>query len=281
MIYLSKKLRMALIAVLAVVSSNVVAQDVITFVWEAETSEKSFWIRATDEENFTVHWGDGSSNPYMGMGSFDITPKHTYTTEGTYTVTITGNNSSCRFTYLACQYNSLNSLDVSKSTALTILYCFANSLSSLDVSKNTALTRLYCGNNNLTALDLTNLDKLTDFLGADQNVPLTLYNNGNGAYIRLIPLNNPTFDNAPKISYAGGELKSTDITVNNTHFSVKTGNNSFVLEGDMLFTYSEDPYVVHTITATAGNNGSINPSGAVKVEKGENKTFTFFGKQRL
>ncbi len=39
--------------------------------------------------NFTVDWGDATSNTYIGLGS-TLTPTHTYAAAGTYTVSITG-----------------------------------------------------------------------------------------------------------------------------------------------------------------------------------------------
>ncbi len=56
---------------------------------------------------------------------------------------------------LACYYNQLTSLDVSKNTALKTLYCDSNQLTSLDVSDCTALETLYCYSNKLTSLDVS------------------------------------------------------------------------------------------------------------------------------
>ena len=62
--------------------------------------------------------------------------------------------------YLSVECN-LDSLDLSKNTALTDLDCGSNQLTSLDVSKNTALTDLDCGSNQLTSLDVSNNTALT------------------------------------------------------------------------------------------------------------------------
>ena len=69
--------------------------------------------------------------------------------------------------FLDCSDNDLQSLDVSKNTALTVLACAGNKLQSLDVSKNTNLGFLACYNNQLTSLDLsknTALSELDCFL---------------------------------------------------------------------------------------------------------------------
>ena len=65
-------------------------------------------------------------------------------------------------TDLDCGSNQLTSLDVSNNTALTYLDCSSNQLTSLDVSKNTALTYLDCSSNQLTSLDVSKNTALTD-----------------------------------------------------------------------------------------------------------------------
>lgn len=64
--------------------------------------------------------------------------------------------------FLDCSDNDLQSLDISKNTALTMLACANNKLQSLDVSKNTNLGFLACYGNQLTALDLTMNTKLSE-----------------------------------------------------------------------------------------------------------------------
>ena len=64
-------------------------------------------------------------------------------------------------TFLKCDYNSLELLDVSENTALTFLKCDSNQLTTLDVSANTALTYLYCHSNQLTTLDVSANTALT------------------------------------------------------------------------------------------------------------------------
>jgi Leucine-rich repeat (LRR) protein len=71
-------------------------------------------------------------------------------------------------TQLDCHDNSLKSLNVSKNTELTQLKCHDNSLESLDVSKNTALTTLDCSLNSLASLDISKNTALTD-LDCSQN----------------------------------------------------------------------------------------------------------------
>ncbi|HEY6144346.1 MAG TPA: T9SS type A sorting domain-containing protein [Flavobacterium sp.] len=56
---------------------------------------------------------------------------------------------------LHCNSNKLNTIDISKNTALTNFDCSSNLLTSLDVSKNTTLTTLYCGINQLKSLDVS------------------------------------------------------------------------------------------------------------------------------
>jgi hypothetical protein len=70
-------------------------------------------------------------------------------------------SSNTALVYLDCSVNPLSSLDVSANTALISLNCSINQLSSLDVSANTALTSLYCGGNQLTSLDVSANTALT------------------------------------------------------------------------------------------------------------------------
>ena len=62
---------------------------------------------------------------------------------------------------LYCKYsNSLESIDLSKSTKLERLDCESCALTTLDVSKCTNLMSLSCSDNKLPALDVSNLSKL-------------------------------------------------------------------------------------------------------------------------
>ncbi|MCL2130870.1 MAG: T9SS type A sorting domain-containing protein [Lentimicrobiaceae bacterium] len=185
-----------------------VSQDTITFEWAA-VDYKSFEIQAANGESFTVHWGDGNSDPYTGAGSSNITPNHLYATAGDYTVVVIG-DVSCRFIYLNCinaslisldvsenaalerlycYYNSISSLDVSNCTALTYLDCTGNALSSLDVSDNTALEELHCSGNSINSLDVSNHTALV-YLHCYNNSIISLKVNNNAVLNGLVCFNN-------------------------------------------------------------------------------------------
>ena len=55
---------------------------------------------------------------------------------------------------------------------------------------------------------------------------------------------------------------------------VYEGKDSTSLWLDNVQVYVEDPSQVHTITATAGEGGSIDPSGSVQIADGKSRTFT-------
>ena len=55
---------------------------------------------------------------------------------------------------------------------------------------------------------------------------------------------------------------------------VYQGKDSTSLWLDNVQVYVEDPSQIHTITAAAGQGGSIDPSGAVQINDGKSKTFT-------
>lgn len=63
-------------------------------------------------------------------------------------------------TYLACEWNRLTHLNISKNTKLETLYLNDNQLSNLDITKNTKLEILYCGNTGLTTLDTSHNTQL-------------------------------------------------------------------------------------------------------------------------
>ena len=55
---------------------------------------------------------------------------------------------------------------------------------------------------------------------------------------------------------------------------VYEGKDSTSLWLDNIQVYVEDPSQIHTITATAGEGGSIDPSGSVQISDGKSRTFT-------
>ena len=61
---------------------------------------------------------------------------------------------------LDCQWNHLQSLDLSHNPKLSVLYCNNNPLISLDLNANTELTYLYCHQCHLISLDVRNCIKL-------------------------------------------------------------------------------------------------------------------------
>ena len=65
-----------------------------------------------------------------------------------------------RLEYLNCSYNHLQTLDVSKFTKLFYLNCYNNQLQILDVSKNRELTYFFCSYNHLQTLDVSKNTKL-------------------------------------------------------------------------------------------------------------------------
>ena len=58
--------------------------------------------------------------------------------------------------YSANNEHIMNTLDLSRNTALKYLNCYLNGFDSLDLSNNTALEELYCSGNRLRHLSLYN-----------------------------------------------------------------------------------------------------------------------------
>ena len=124
----------------------------------ATTGLSDIQINATDGKQFTIDWGDGSTDTYTGQGdawSKDVVCNHTYASNTNYNVTISGSTADCDLIVVYFYMSDLTQIDLSKAPNLKKLYCMGNKLTTLDVSNNTALTELHCGGNQLTTLDLS------------------------------------------------------------------------------------------------------------------------------
>ncbi|MGN0341365.1 MAG: leucine-rich repeat domain-containing protein [Roseburia sp.] len=65
-----------------------------------------------------------------------------------------------KLTGLDCRFNNIRDLNVSQNDKLNLLYCDENQLSELDLSNNSRLDTLTCSYNQLKALDVTNMENL-------------------------------------------------------------------------------------------------------------------------
>lgn len=85
-----------------------------------------------------------------------------------------------------------------------------------------------------------------------------------------------------KNEFGPWEKTQAKVTVPDKFQDAKSVKFAFVYEGkdstslwmDNIQVYVEDPSQIHTITATAGEGGSIDPSGAVQITDGKSRTFT-------
>ncbi|MDL2262204.1 T9SS type A sorting domain-containing protein [Bacteroidales bacterium OttesenSCG-928-I21] len=156
--------RLLFVVCILIIARQTAAQDLICLTWEAGTSEKTIYVRATtDTENISVNWGDGIIENFDvgGMPHYSINLSHSYERSGTYNVIVTTSDANFKLTYLSCNWGQLTRLDVSAATALTTLHCSNNQLTSLDLSANAVLQDLFCPNNQLTSLDLSANTSLT------------------------------------------------------------------------------------------------------------------------
>ena len=167
------KLSFIMLAIMAC-SMNVLAQHTVSLKWNAEAgSNKELGILATKGQNFTINWGDGSALETK-TGTFDLValvleylstgeivfPEvqllwHTYTTAGSYTVTITGATTLCQINGLDCKIGQVTELNLSGCPNLYGLYCSDNLLTTLNLSNSKQLIGLECSNNLLTTLDIS------------------------------------------------------------------------------------------------------------------------------
>lgn len=85
-----------------------------------------------------------------------------------------------------------------------------------------------------------------------------------------------------KNEFGPWEKTQAKVTIPDKFQNAKSVRFAFVYEGkdstslwlDNVQVYVEDPSQIHTITATAGEGGKIDPSGTVQINDGKSKTFT-------
>lgn len=82
---------------------------------------------------------------------------------------MTGIEDFTSLVYLDCNYNSINSIDVSKNKSLTKLALHDNQLTSLDVTANAELFNLMFSENQISSIDLSQNKKL-HYLAANRNL---------------------------------------------------------------------------------------------------------------
>ncbi|MCL2289317.1 MAG: T9SS type A sorting domain-containing protein [Bacteroidetes bacterium] len=155
---------------------------------------------------------------------------------------------------------NLYELKITNCTALQNLKCSYNKLTELDVTNCKQLKHLDCSYNRLAKVDLTGLNTLNQFYGDNQIVDITLYKNEAGEYTCSMFLNNPTFSKNA-ISYSDGVIKSANVAVLSTGFTVQTNKGGFELSGTFLLHYDGvgleiyDPHDLQVINNLIANNG--------------------------
>ena len=85
-----------------------------------------------------------------------------------------------------------------------------------------------------------------------------------------------------KNEFGAWEKTQAKVTIPDKFQNAESVQFAFVYEGkdstslwmDNIQVYVEDPSQIHTITATAGEGGKIDPSGKVQINDGKSKTFT-------
>lgn len=137
-----------------------------------------------------------------------------------------------KLTYLDCQYNYIDQLDLSSNTALTYLDFTHNNLTELDISNNTALTEIYFYFNKLTTLDVSNNTALTTLVCGEGTPLESLDVSKNKALMTLSCDNNglTTLDlskNAALIGLEcyGNKLTALDLSGNATLTTVECYEN--------------------------------------------------------
>jgi hypothetical protein len=149
------------------------------YTMELVTTLSEVRLSVYGEGFVSINWGDGTViSRLMVLSSKEDNNRtsifsHTYSTNNTHTIIITGADVYTLFCFnaglidlkisnnpqlieLYASNNRLTSLNVSNNANLVVLDCAYNRLTSLDVSKNTKLLRLSCEGNRLSALNVRN-----------------------------------------------------------------------------------------------------------------------------
>jgi hypothetical protein len=171
--------------------------------------------------------------------------------------------------FLYCNNNKLTELDLSSCSGLERLGCGINQLTELNLSNCPNLIGLSCFSNQLTELDLSPCPDLDFFSGNEQQISLTLHNNGENLYVHTISLNEPWFSNG-EIDYIGGKITSTNTTATTTDFTVKTWHShpNYKLSGTITFEYEGVGIGENTIAP----NITVYPNptkGVLRIESGD------------
>ena len=142
-------------------------------------------------------------------------------------------------TELYCGYNQINHiLDVTQNANLTKLNCYGNIITNLDVSQNTNLTELNCGWNVLDNLDVTNNPDLTILkcshnqltnLDISQNMDLTELHCENNSLQALDVTQNA---NLLVLKCNNNHLGTLDIS-NNTDLNILNCSNDYLSSLDL------------------------------------------------
>jgi len=139
-------------------SFSLIANDTISFTWKGG----HFKIIASENEQFTIDWGDGSAmETKSGTGKWQLFSQNYSDSE--YMVTVFAVTSDCQLTAFDCFFGKeVTSLDVKNCPSLTWLNCSGNnSLSSLDISNNIVLKRFECIYNQIDSLNISNNLEIT------------------------------------------------------------------------------------------------------------------------
>lgn len=143
-----KMLAAALLAVCALASPPLSAQEQTVTLTTAKAEGSQVTLMLNKTGGLSVDWGDGAFVPVEKGGSDVI--EVTGTVRGPRIVVKGG----ASLTLLGCAGNELTAIDASGAPGLRSLYCQHNRLASLDISGLKGLTDLNCADNELEELPL-------------------------------------------------------------------------------------------------------------------------------
>jgi len=119
-----------------------------------------------------LDWEGTDYSSYTGITWNDNIPKRITSIDISDT-SLNGNLklSFCtKLTFLSCNTNNIDKLNIDNCSLLTKLYCQENNISTIDVSNCRLLTRLDCSRNKISELDISNCSLLTSLNCSDNKI---------------------------------------------------------------------------------------------------------------
>ena len=219
---------------------------------------------ATSDRNFYLN-SDGRVSARIYDGSSRVVTSTTSLTAGNWThIVMTGNGSSLRIYVNGLLENTLTTGSAITSYATPEFVMGQTGVTSSFFSGQIDDVQLY--NRTLTDSEIAALSGVVYTINASAGTGGTISPSGT---VNVTVGSNSTFSITPGGSYLISDVKVDNVSMGAlATYTFNNVNSNHTIAATFI------PKVTHTITAIAGDHGTITPSGAVAVAEGTNRTFT-------